>query len=212
MHTYPFRPGGLLVLAALLPLIACGAGDPGDPPPDTDTRTSAETTGSPATEGTGPETPRTGDGEVSVSLPGLPVGGGADDSGQVRQCVTVAWMGEDDIPDDVAVVVAGVQLTPPGVFEADGSGCGGIQGCTESFAFTSTGDLCTVPVRALGTGGATAELRLSGSARCGRAETCRAFAGTVSGQAIDLEQPYEESQSTSSEEPPPDEDTTTPPS
>lgn len=197
MNLKILRLGGLLVITAGLALTACVSRDAAGP----DESETVETTTSPATEETGPETPLTEDGEVSVSLPGLPVGGGADDDSQVRQCVTVSWLGDEDVPGGVAVVVSGVSVDPSGVFEVDGSSCGGLRGCVESFAFTAADEQCSVPVRALGTDGDEAQLRLSGSARCADKRRCEEFAATVSGDSIGLTQPFEDPEPTTDESP-----------
>jgi hypothetical protein len=182
------------LLGAMLavPLVACGGGQNAQ---STDLPSASPTTelpGSPGVEPTGPESPGpAGRGGVAISLPSLPVGGGADDSDSVHQCVTVSWKGQQDIPDGVSVVVTAVQITPAGVFERGGGGCGGAANCGASFAFTSGRTACSVPVTARGTDGKSANLSLRGSARCpaGEERKCQDLAAHVTGQPIPLQQP-----------------------
>lgn len=184
---------GLLAAAMTLPLVACDSQETADSPPE------VTSTGSPATEGTGPEEPGKPVDGVSVSLPGVPVGGDADDDSQVQQCVTASWLGDEDIPEGVFVVVTGVRVVPADVFDIDGSSCGGIVGCTESFAFTAEQDSCSVSITATATEEREADLLLSGKARCvdRYAQRCKDLAANSTEKTIALTQPYE----------PPDEET-----
>jgi hypothetical protein len=173
------------LLAAALPLVACDAQQPAEPPPE------VTSTGSPSMEGTGPDAPGAKVDGVSVSLPGVPVGGDADDESKMRQCVTASWLGGDPVPEGVSVVVTGIRIVPGGVFDIAGSSCGGIAGCAESFAFTADGESCSVPVEARAAVEQPADLFMSGQARCaGRdAQRCNDLPANVPEKSIDLTQP-----------------------
>lgn len=176
---------GLLTVAMALPIVACDSQPSADPPPE------VTTTDSPAMEGTGPDEPGTEVDGVSVSLPGVPVGGGADDESRMRQCVTASWLGGDPVPEGVSVVVTDVRIVPDDVFDIAGSSCGGIVGCTESFAFTSDGGLCSVPVEARAADVRSADLFMSGKARCADrdAQRCNDLPANIPEKSIDLTQP-----------------------
>jgi hypothetical protein len=167
----------------------------------------AEPTGIPKTEGSGPEQPRPQESKaVAISVPSLPVGGGADDEEAVDQCVGVSWLGDDEITDGVSIAVTAVWITPDGVFKMNGSGCGGTPACAASFSFTSERTDCSVSVTAKAIEGASANLSLRGEARCSAEQEhqCRDLVAHETGQSIQLRQPIPP------EQPPSSTDETTP--
>jgi hypothetical protein len=161
---------GLLAVALTASLAACGSGETRDPPPDTDI---TDTSGSPEVEGTGPEPPRPPDDGKSLSYPNLPAGE-ADNytDAPLRQCVLVKWLGQTAVPDGVSVPVRSTRITPGGVFDITGSSCRGVQGCTESFSFTSADESCSVSITATGADGKEAYLRLTGHCVSKNARQC----------------------------------------
>jgi hypothetical protein len=226
MNVNKIRCWGLLAVVVVLSLAACAKRQAADSPADIESNQAAETTeametmvdtASPTVEGRGPETPRAGDDKVAVTLPGLPVGrqGDVDDEFQAEQCVLLGWLGSTDLPDGVSVVVTGVHFDPPGVFEEDGSGCGGARVCAEPFAFTSAKESCSVLARARESDGVDTGLLLSGYASCASraAQKCRDVAASNSGQSIPLTQPYVEPDEQPDEQPDegPDEEEPLPP-
>lgn len=134
-------------------------------------------------EPTGPETPRSGDDGVAISIPQLPIGGGADDTTAVNQCVTVSWL-QSDVSPGPGVKVTAIRLERPGVFRL-GGGCGGTDAC-KGFTFHANGDTCSVAVTALGTGGGT-RLTVAGRAEC----SCEDLRSRVQPNSIRLTQPGE---------------------
>ena len=196
----------LLVAALAIPLAACGAvaGAPGaDTPTALTSSPDTESTSSPPTEATGTEKPLPTEDEISIAVPTLPIGGDTDDSGSVQQCVRVSWLGDDDVPEGVSVAVAAVTITPGGVFDRSGSGCGGEPAC-DHFAFTADRPTCSVSITAKGTDGKVASLVMRGTAECaaGQQEKCADLVASVKGQSIQLQQPEQE-------QPPPSSETTT---
>jgi hypothetical protein len=176
---------GLLTTAMALPLVACDSSKPAEPPPE------VTSTGSPAMEGTGADEPGAEVDGVSVSLPGVPVGGRADDESKMRQCVTASWLGGDPVPEGVSVEVTGIRIVPDDVFDIVGSRCGGIVGCTESFTFTADGELCSVLVEARAADVRSADLFMSGKAHCADRDEqrCEDLPGNIPEKSIDLTQP-----------------------
>jgi hypothetical protein len=206
-----FRPVrcGLLAAALTVSLAACGSEDTGDPSPDPDI---TETNSSPETEGTGPEPPRPPDDGASVSFPDLPAGkdNNNNDDSQEQQCVTIEWLGQDDVPDGVSVQVKSVRITPAGVFEISGSSCDKVQGCTDSFAFTSADESCSVSIKATATNGTPAYMRLAGRCVSKNVQQCDELLAD-DGSPISLFQPEgevppeDEAPSSEEQQPPPEE-------
>jgi hypothetical protein len=190
----------VVAVVMFLSLAACGEQQADDSSTDNgpqagDTQETMEDPGQPTLEGDDPETPRSGDDDVAVPLPGLPVGLAGDvDETQDDQCVVAAWLGSDPVPDGVSVVVTDFAFDPTGVFTSDGSGCGGGEACAEPFAFTSAQESCSLAVHATARDGETTSLLLSGRASCASEDErkCRDVAANSSGQAITLYQPFEE--------------------
>jgi hypothetical protein len=132
-------------------------------------------------EPTGPEAPRSGDDGVAISIPQLPIGGGAQPEGAEEQCVTVSWL-QSDVSLGPGVQVTAIRLERPGVFSV-GGGCGPAKAC-KGFTFHANGDTCSVAVKALGTGGDT-RLTVAGKAAC----SCQDLRNRVQPASIPLTQP-----------------------
>ncbi|OXM63270.1 hypothetical protein [Amycolatopsis vastitatis] len=187
----PFR-SILPVMALAAGLAGCSTPTAPDTPGGTGENTATvESTSpsSPGTETSGPEAPRSGDRGVAISIPQLPVGGGAEDDTVENQCVNVSWLRPGNLPDS-GVRVTGIRITPSDAF-SKGGGCGGQPACA-SFTFHAKGDSCSVAVKALGTTG-SAELVVDGTATCpsGREEPCRELRTGPNGDPIPLTQPDE---------------------
>src|SRR5688500_18767592 len=91
---------GLPAVAVMVTLAACDSPSTGNPTADTENTEITEAGGSPEAEGSGPEPPRPPDDDKSVSYPNLPAGEAGDsnyDSSQMRQCMTVEWLGQTDV-------------------------------------------------------------------------------------------------------------------
>jgi hypothetical protein len=145
-------------------------------------------TDAPSTEPSGPEAPRsTDDTGGAITIPQLPVGGGAEDSRAEDQCVNVSWLQPELVPDN-GVEVTRLQLEPSGVFDLGGP-CGESPGCA-SFTFGSGADTCSVAVKALGTGG-SARLTVRGKVTCaaGKEDSCQDLRTRVNPGSIRLTQP-----------------------
>lgn len=206
---------GALVAAALFALVP-GCALPDEPADGAAAATAAAVTSVPATpvtsapateEATTPATESSGAGnstaaqttEPVVTVPQLPIGGGADDPGQVEQCVSVSFLG-DAIPAGIAIVPEAVAFSEP-LFELGGSECsaGDVPCLSGSFAFTAENDdtqagICFLAVRATGERPAgqfdDVQLTLSGRLDCppGLGDACELFARTLAAdeQSISL--------------------------
>ncbi|RSM48753.1 hypothetical protein DMA12_06445 [Amycolatopsis balhimycina DSM 5908] len=183
---------------SILPVVALVAGLAGCSTPATpgapsstgqNTATVEPPPSTPGTESSGVETPRSGDYGVAISIPQLPVGGGAEDETVENQCVNVSWLRPGNLPDG-GVRVTGIRITPSDAFSM-GGGCGGQPACA-SFTFHANGDSCSVAVKALGTTG-SAKLVVEGTATCpsGREELCRELRTGSNREPIPLTQPDE---------------------
>ena len=165
----PFRT----IMPVLALVAGCSTTAVPDAPSSTgETTATAESPPSnPGTEPSGPEAPRSGDHDVAITIPQLPVGGGAENDTVADQCVNVGWLQEGSLPDG-GVRVTDIRITPPDAFSR-GRGCGELPACA-SFTFHANGDSCSVAVKALGTGG-KAKLVVQGEATCppGREAPCR---------------------------------------
>ena len=177
-----FRTSSLVLVAVLV----AGCADPAGPGATSSTTTESPMP-TPSTEPTGPQTPRSADDGVAISIAQLPIGGGSDDSTAAEQCVTVSWLQAGDLPGN-GVKVTGIRLSPAGAFSA-GGGCGGMDACS-SFTFHANGDSCSVAVKARGTGG-SARLTVGGKATCASASACRDLRDRVRPASIGLTQPDE---------------------
>jgi hypothetical protein len=145
-----------LVLAMTLALGACDETNEAVDPPSDDEVVS---TGSPAEEGTGAETPRPTEGEKSVDLPILPVGGNSSGEPEA-QCATASFL--TTMPDGVSVEVTRVRFGADGVSARDESGCEGQPACM-GFIFRSKDSRCAVSIDASGTSEQDASLLLDGN-------------------------------------------------
>jgi len=197
-HHDPGNPGHLsrsLAVVVLLFLAGCGAGQ------NTQTvaiaTSAADDTAAPATETTGNEPPQSPKPtKVSVSLPGLPVGGSAQATDDPAvQCVFVNWQqSAPAIPGNFAVSLTGIRLEPADAFKALNAGCGGVHACLDrGFRLTSDGATCSLALKFTGqpTGGNPTLSASAGTVTCPIEATvrCEAFATDVAHtdlQALDL--------------------------
>jgi hypothetical protein len=182
-----------LVIVMTLALGACDkANETADSPSDDE----VVSTGNPAEEETGPETPRPTEGGKSVSLPTLPVGG--DPSGVPEaQCVTASFLAT--LPDGVSVEVTGVRFSAAGVSQKDGSGCDGLDACL-GFVFTSE-NTCAVSVDASGTSEQDARMLLDGKCLAEDLSACDVLRDQH--QSVQLIVPAPPDDTTTTDEPPP---------
>jgi hypothetical protein len=195
---------GLMAVALTISITACGTKQTGSPTPDgetADTSSSPVDTSSPEVEGTGPEQPRPPDKGTSVSFPDLPAGEDDYDDSQLQQCITVKWLGRTKVPAGVSVQVKTVRITPPGVFNLNGTRCGGVRGCTESFAFTAARESCSVSIKATAKNETDAYLRLTGRCVSKSAQQCDELLADDR-SPIPLRQPQPDPDPTTEEQPP----------
>lgn len=167
---------------------------PGSTGPDAPTTESAPP--APGTEPSGPEQPRTGEHEVAISIPELPIGGNADPAGTRKLCATASWLQPDALPDG-GVTVTRIWADPPAGFRVGGS-CGGLRGCA-SYTFRPGGGRCSVTITGPGTAEG-AQLKFAGRYTCapGRDDACRALKDRVNPGSIGLSQPEETAEPESS--------------
>lgn len=159
-------------------------------------------TSEPATEATSVEAPPTNTGAkaVSVSLPGLPIGGNAVPSADgTAQCAQVAWSGPPSIPDGFSVALDTIALTPKDAFVRNDSACGTDSPlCSDPTFRLSSTTTCVVGVGWTGTpvrGDAYLSVD-AGTVTCptGQARACNDFAKAVASagrQVIELSGPPE---------------------
>ncbi len=102
----------------------------------------------------------------AVAPPTLPIGGSADNSDAVRQCVDVNWR-EPSIVDGVTVAVTGIGFATPHLFTlVRGPSCGDSPNCAASFSFSPSQTHCSLAVLATGTTGHSTDVIMAGVARC----------------------------------------------
>ncbi|WP_086848892.1 hypothetical protein [Amycolatopsis kentuckyensis] len=184
----------------LLALGVAGCATPAVPDAPSSTGPDATTTESPpptpGTEPSGPERPRTGDHEVAISIPELPIGGNADPAGAGKLCATASWLQPDALPDG-GVTVTRIWADPPDGFHVGGS-CGGLRGCA-SYTFRPGGGQCSVTITGPGTAGG-AQLKFAGRFPCapGRESSCRELTARINPGAIGLPEPEETTEPESS--------------
>ncbi|WP_410612641.1 hypothetical protein [Amycolatopsis sp. lyj-109] len=175
----------------VLALGVAGCSAPAVPEAPSSTGQSTATTESvppnPGTEPTGPESPRTGDHGVAISIPELPVGGNAVPAGSGTLCATASWLQPETLPDG-GVTVTRIWADPPEGFRVGGR-CGGRRGCA-SFTFRSGEDRCSVTITGPGTDEG-AQLKFAGGFTCGagREGSCRDLTARVNPGAIGLSRP-----------------------
>lgn len=172
----------------------------------------------PATESSATTT-RARTNEPAVTVPQLPIGGGADDPGEVEQCVSVSFLG-DQIPPGIAIVPHSVSFSEP-LFEPGGSECSSDDTpcLSGGFAFTAANDdtqegICYLAVRATGERAPDdvddVQLLMTGRLDCpaGQAAACEEFAQELDAdeQSIGLTPPTAETTTSEATTP----ETTTP--
>ncbi|KDN18735.1 hypothetical protein [Amycolatopsis rifamycinica] len=184
-----FRPRRVIAVLAL-GVAGCATPAVPDAPSGTGptTATTTETTPTaPGAEPSGPERPRTGDHEVAISIPELPIGGNADPAGTGKLCATASWLQPDALPDG-GVTVTRIWADPPDGFRVGGS-CGGLRGCA-SYRFRPGGGRCSVAVTGPGTAEG-AQLKFAGRFSCtpGRESSCHELTRRVNPGSIGLSRP-----------------------
>jgi hypothetical protein len=141
------------VLLTVLVLVGAGcgkqnAGSGTDSSRVVSSQTATDTT--PATEGTGPESPQQSkDAGPVAHLPSLPIGGDDPDQSGDQQCATVNWLGDKPIPPGVTITIDTIGFDLDGFFRLGGSLCdAGAAPCTTSWRFTADteDDSCAVAV------------------------------------------------------------------
>jgi hypothetical protein len=105
----------------------------------------------PGPEISGTETPDSGEAdEVTVSLPGLPIGGQSGINAREEACVEVAYLGGEEhrIPDGARVLVTRFRFSSD-LLVVEGNGCGsGRRDCRDDEgAFTDQARNCVLPVQ-----------------------------------------------------------------
>ena len=101
------------------------------------------------------EEPQGGDaGVVSVSLPGLPIGGNAstDPVDPTWRCAVVNWTGTDEPPPlEVNLTLTTLEVEPPSDYEVADGGCDDLGPCLDRVNVISAGGSCAVGVRQVAT-------------------------------------------------------------
>lgn len=144
----------------------------------------AEVNTTPATEGSGPESPQPSvNGGPSVSLASLPVGGGSvgNDSG-AQQCVEVNWVGAKPIPPGVTIHITGFATNPSGIFDIGGNACpSGKRLCSSSWQWEQANEdsSCLVAGTQVADGEGDVLLTVSAIAHCADQQACSALANAV---------------------------------
>jgi hypothetical protein len=138
----------------------------------------------PEAEGEGTEEGSDGGGAeaVSVTLPGLPVGGNHSVESPTLQCADVGWTTPPDFPDGTEIKITGIGFGPEESFELSSESCPGDAPACLSDDFRLTGESrCSVAVAWTGEGPGTDDggwLSLSsGEIFCepGQVAACEAF-------------------------------------
>ena len=185
-------------VTALLVLTAC-AGTPTAEVPQRSGSPESEAGEVPATDEDFPEPtpentaateePQGGDaGGVSVSLPGLPIGGDAssDPDDPTWRCAIVNWTGTPEPPpDEVNLTLARLHVEPASDYEVSDGGCDDLGPCLDRVDVISGGGRCAVGVRqvAFSTDGAGALSVTAGSVACLPQDTaiCEQFLAELDG-------------------------------
>jgi hypothetical protein len=144
-------------------------------------------TAAPSVEPTGPEIPAPAPSKngTSVSLPTLPVGGGATDDLVKDQCVVLGWLQQPAIPAGVRISVTSVDLDSSKFFTMDRStGCENLPPCA-NFTFTTDPNIqCSVSVTARDAMGKQAKLILKGGCVKDQSRACKDFISRISGSGV----------------------------
>ncbi|GAA1941417.1 hypothetical protein [Nocardioides marmoribigeumensis] len=189
-------PLGALVCALLL-LAGCGgSGSTGDTTQDTAGDTVVEDTSTPEAEDTAAteQADDSGNQDVAVELPGLPIGGSSIVVSDTLQCADVGWTNPPDLPDWIAVTVTGVELSPEGEFALSDETCeGDTPPCLEGEVRITTTQRCYVAVTWTGSTQDPGLLSFtSGEISCpaDRVDECESFKAEVEAagpQSIELQ-------------------------
>jgi hypothetical protein len=190
------------VLLLAVVLAGCSGANPNTGTIDAaTTETTREVANPPPEDTTAPESPQqSAPKTVSVSLPGLPIGGNSqltDDP--AVQCVSVGWSGPPAIPDGVTVTIgSNFTFHPAAAFTQTSANCpDGTPSCWPgTFRIGVDGGTCSLAVRTTGvaTGDNPSVEVTGGTATCApdAAALCDRFRDAVAAaqpQAIGLQQP-----------------------
>lgn len=189
MKTSRLGAGSAVAFLLALLLAGCGSsqrsGNPADAlDPASDSSSTASEFSSPASEGSGLESPQPSqDDGPSITVASLPVGGVGtpDPANPDQQCGSVNWL-LDTLPAGVVVELGAVSLNPSGVFQLGGSGCGADQSqCGAGLRWTEGSSGCSVPVTQLrADADATVTIEVAGRIRCPDRQTCDGLAKQLS--------------------------------
>lgn len=148
-----------IAVATLLVLTACAGAPTSDVPDEPGPLVSAPTEVPSTDEGfpeptpedtEATEEPQSGAGGVSVSLPGLPIGGDAsvDLNDPTWRCVIVNWTGTaDPPPDEVNLTLTELRVEPSSDYEVTDGGCTNRGPCLDRANVLSGESRCAVGIR-----------------------------------------------------------------
>jgi hypothetical protein len=189
-------------LTTLLVLTACaGASDitegPGSAESPADEVPATDAFPEPTPENTGvTEEPKDGDAGVSVSLPGLPIGGSTtvDPVDPTWRCAIVNWTGTaEPPPHEVNLTLTRLHVEPQSNYDVTDGGCEGLGPCLDRVNVLSGGGRCAVGIRQVAFSGEVegALFVTAGSVACSRQDAviCQQFLAELDG--IDLAQSIE---------------------
>ncbi len=168
-------------VAVAVALLAAGCTTHSASPPGSSTESTTSVDSTPATEGSGPETPQARqNGGPAISVASLPVGGNVDGDA-ARRCIHVNWLGTKPIPHDVSVSLDGAALDPDGVFDLSAGGCAQPNDppCGTSWTWSSnTADTsCQIAATQVVNSDQTVTLVLAGTVHCASEQACESFVG-----------------------------------
>ena len=146
-------------------------------------------TEAPAPEDTGAtQIVPTGGEEVSVELPGLPVGGGASEVSEALQCAPVSWSGPSDFPEGLVITITAVSFDPAEAFALSSETCAAEPCLDSSFELTPDTESCEVPVTWTDAPSDFGSMSVAGSASCPpeHAVECQAFLAGLGSGSIQL--------------------------
>jgi hypothetical protein len=132
----------LAAVVAVLVLLGAGCtGKSSDSANSTNTASSSDSASladsTPATEGSGPESPQPSkNGGPSLSVASLPIGGGVSEVGDL-QCADVHMVGAGELPAQVVISLDEITLKPGGLFDLASGNCGANEpACSTSWTWT----------------------------------------------------------------------------
>jgi hypothetical protein len=131
-----------------------------------------------------PEGPVSGDGEVSVELAGLPIGGGSASAVGDAWCQLLSWNAE--LPSDVTISIDAVRLQEQGAQLLTG-GCASTPSCV-GMVIHAESLTCAVLVKPDTPQAPSVTVQLDGTLRCPDEQTCDDLQST-SGGSFNIENP-----------------------